>query len=126
MALDEKILTDVKSQLNIPTDTTSFDLDIITSINTSFMILHQLGLGPTEPFSIVDDTALWTNFMTDIAKYNGVKTYVYQRVRLIFDPPTTSHLLTALKDQIQELEFRLRDLFEYNKPVVVPVEEVIP
>lgn len=123
MALDEKILTDVKSQLNVPADTTAFDLDIITSINSAFMVLHQLGLGPTEPFFIVDDSALWTGFMTDIAKYNGVKTYVYQKVRLVFDPPTTAHLLSALKEQVQELEIRLRDLFEFNNP---PVEEVIP
>lgn len=123
MALDEKILTDVKSQLNVPADTTAFDLDLITSINTAFMVLNQLGLGPVDPFFIVDDTALWTGFMTDIQKYNGVKTYVYQKVRLVFDPPTTAHLLTALKEQVEELEFRLRDLFEFNNP---PVEEVIP
>ncbi len=123
MALDEKILTDVKSQLNVPTDTTAFDLDIITSINTAFMVLNQLGLGPAEPFFIVDDSALWTGFMTDIQKYNGVKTYVYQKVRLIFDPPTTAHLLSALKEQVEELEYRLRDLYQFNNP---PVEEVIP
>jgi hypothetical protein len=122
MALDEKILTDVKSQLNVPSDTTAFDLDIITGINTAFMVLHQLGLGPTEPFFIEDDSAVWSDFMTDIAKYNGVKTYVYQKVRLVFDPPTTAHLLSALKEQTQELEIRLRDLFEFNNPP----EEVIP
>lgn len=123
MALDEKILTDVKSQLNVPTDTTAFDLDIITSINTAFMVLNQLGLGPAEPFFIEDDSALWSSFMTDIQKYNGVKTYVYQKVRLIFDPPTTAHLLSALKEQVEELEYRLRDLYQFNNP---PVEEVIP
>lgn len=119
----DEILNDVKSQLNIPTDTTSFDLDIITSINTTFMVLNQLGLGPSDPFSIQNATALWTDFMSDIEKYNGVKTYVYQKVRLIFDPPTTAHLLTALKEQSTELEYRLRELFEYNNP---PIEEVIP
>lgn len=122
--MDEKILTDVKSQLNIPTDTTAFDLDIITAINTAFMVLHQLGLGPTEPFAIQDDTAVWADFMTDIAKYNGVKMYVYQKVRLSFDPPTTAHLLSSLKEQVEELEYRLRDLYAYNNPTVV--EEVIP
>lgn len=124
MALDEKILTDVKSQINVPTDSTAFDLDIVTSINSAFMVLNQLGLGPVDPFFITDaNTELWTDFMTDIAKYNGVKTYIYQKVRLVFDPPTTAHLLTALKEQIQELEFRLRDGYRYNNP---PVEEVIP
>lgn len=121
--MDEKILNDVKSQLNIPTDTTSFDLDIITSINTTFMVLNQLGLGPPDPFFIQDDTALWTDFMSDIEKYNGVKTYVYQKVRLVFDPPTTAHLLSALKEQSTELEYRLRELYEYNNP---PIQEVIP
>lgn len=118
MALDEKILTDVKSQLNVPTDTTAFDLDIISSINTAFMVLNQLGLGPADPFFIVDDSALWTNFMVDIQKYNGVKTYVYQKVRLIFDPPTTAHLLSALKEQVEELEYRLRDLYRFINPPV--------
>lgn len=120
---DGKILSDVKSQLNVSLDTTAFDLDIITGINTAFMILNQLGIGPNDPFSIVDDSASWTNFMVDINKYNGVKTYVYQRVRLIFDPPTTAHLLTALKEQTEELEFRLRDYYSFNNP---PIEEVIP
>lgn len=121
--MDEKILTDVKSQLNIPSDTTAFDLDIITAINSAFMVLHQLGLGPTEPFAIQDDTAVWVDFMTDIAKYNGVKMYVFQKVRLSFDPPTTAHLLSSLKEQVEELEYRLRDLYAYNNP---PVEEVVP
>lgn len=117
--MDEKILTDVKSQLNIPSDTTAFDLDIITAINSAFMVLHQLGLGPTDPFVIQDDNALWTGFMTDIAKYNGVKMYVYQKVRLSFDPPTTAHLLTALKEQVDELCYRLRDQYSfYNPPQV--------
>ena len=122
--MDEKILTDVKSQLNIPSDTTAFDLDIITAINSAFMVLHQLGLGPTEPFAIQDDSAVWVDFMTDIAKYNGVKMYVFQKVRLSFDPPTTAHLLSSLKEQVEELEYRLRDLYAYNNPS--PVEEVIP
>lgn len=121
--MDEKILIDVKSQLNIPTDTTAFDIDIITAINSAFMILNTLGLGPIEPFAIQDDSATWTNFMPDIARYNGVKLYVYQRVRLSFDPPTTSHLLSALKEQVSELEYRLCDLFKFHNP---PVEEVIP
>ena len=122
--MDEKILTDVKSQLNIPSDTTAFDLDIITAINSAFMVLHQLGLGPTEPFAIQDDTAVWVDFMTDIAKYNGVKMYVFQKVRLSFDPPTTAHLLSSLKEQVEELEYRLRDLYAYNNPPTL--EEVIP
>lgn len=121
--MDEKILTDVKSQLNIQSDTTAFDLDLITGINTAFMVLHQLGLGPTDPFAIEDDSAVWGDFMTDIAKYNGVKTYVYQKVRLSFDPPTTAHLLSALKEQVEELEYRLRDLYSYNNRP--PEEEVL-
>lgn len=121
--MDGKILLDVKSQLNIPADALTFDLDLITGINTAFMVLNQLGLGPTDPFSIEDDTALWSDFMDDIEKYNGVKTYVYQKTRLIFDPPLTAHLLTALNEQLRELEIRLRDQYEYNNPTVLIVEE---
>lgn len=121
--MDGKILTDVKSQLNISSDTTAFDLDIITSINSAFMVLHQIGLGPAVPFEIQNDTSVWTDFMVDIAKYNGVKMYVYQKVRLTFDPPTTAHLLSLLKEQVEELEYRLRDLYTFNNP---SVEEIIP
>jgi hypothetical protein len=64
-------------------------------------------VGPAQGFMIEDDTATWEDFLTDDLQLNSVKTYVYLRVRMLFDPPTTSYLLDAAKQQIQELEWRI-------------------
>jgi len=102
------ILTGTKKILGILEDYTVFDHDIITHINTAFSTLTQLGVGPAEGFMIEDETAEWVDFIDDTdLQYNSVKTYVYLRVRLMFDPPTTSYLIAAFQDQIRELEWRL-------------------
>lgn len=102
------ILNTIKTMLNIPIDGTYavFDNDIITHINSAFMTLKQLGVGPQVGFNIDDHTANWSDFI-DESRYNEVKTYVYLRVRLLFDPPGTSFLVTAIQDQIKELEWRI-------------------
>lgn len=102
------ILTGTKKILGILEDYTVFDHDIITHINTAFSTLTQLGVGPAEGFMIEDETAEWVDFIDDTdLQYNSVKTYVYLRVRLLFDPPTTSYLIAAFQDQVRELEWRL-------------------
>jgi hypothetical protein len=105
--METSILTSTKKILGIPDDYTVFDLDIITHINTAFSTLTQLGVGPAEGFMIEDNTAEWTDFIVDDLQYNSVKTYVYLKVRQLFDPPTTSYLITAFNEQIRELEWRL-------------------
>ena len=107
--MEQSILTSTKKILGIAEDYTVFDLDIITHINTAFSTLTQLGVGPAEGFMIEDATALWTDFdpVDDHLNYNAVKSYVFLRVRQLFDPPTTSYLITAYEKQIQELEWRL-------------------
>lgn len=105
--MEASILTSTKKILGIPDDYTVFDLDIITHINTAFSTLTQLGVGPAEGFMIEDDTAEWTDFIVDDLQYNSIKTYVYLKVRQLFDPPTTSYLITAFNEQIRELEWRL-------------------
>jgi hypothetical protein len=89
-----------------------FDLDIITHINSAFSTLTQLGVGPAEGFMIEDATAVWSDFIGDDIQYNSVKSYVFLRVRLLFDPPATSYLIAAYEKQIQELEWRLSVLRE--------------
>lgn len=103
------ILTETKKILGIEEDYTAFDLDIMTHINTVFSTLSQLGIGPAGGFAIEDDTATWDDFgdMVVDLELNMVKTYIYLRVRFIFDPPTTSYLLDAMKQQIEEFEWRL-------------------
>lgn len=115
MALEESILKSTKKKLNVDPDDLSFDLDIIDHINTAFSHLQQLGLGPDAGFQIEDDTANWADLFTGEPKLpilNALKTNVYLRVRLIFDPPEMSHLLAALERQIQESDWRLNVMRE--------------
>jgi len=106
--LSTSILTSTKKILGVSADDTVFDLDIITHINSAFSTLCQLGIGPATGFMIEDATAQWDDFLGDDWRFNSVKSYVYLKVRSLFDPPTTSYLLNAMKEQIQEFEFRLQ------------------
>ena len=103
----DSILTSVKKQLGIAEDYEHFDPDIIMHINSVFSILNQLGVGPPEGFSISDETSVWTDFIGDSLKLELVKTYVYLKIRLIFDPPTSSAVMDAFKQNIAELEWRI-------------------
>lgn len=100
------ILTSIKKLLGVEEEYTHFDSDIIIHINSAFMNLNQIGVGPTSGFRIQDATSEWSDFIerTDL---EGVKTYIYLKVRLIFDPPQMGYLVDAIKDQIKELEWRL-------------------
>ena len=104
----ESILTSIKKLLGIAEDYTHFDNDIIIHINSVFMILTQLGVGPSEGFYIEDDSAIWTDFISDPTKLQAVKTYIYLKVKMVFDPGSVgSSTLAAYERQIQELEWRL-------------------
>lgn len=105
--MEESILISIKKLLGILAEYTEFDTDIIMHINSTFMILTQLGIGPSDGFMIEDESSVWSDFISDSANLNLVKTYIYQRVRLMFDPPTSSMLLDALKEQIREFEWRM-------------------
>lgn len=105
--MEQSILTSTKKILGIAEDYTVFDLDIITHINSAFSTLTQLGVGPAIGFMIEDASVIWTDFIADDFQYNSVKSYVFLRVRQLFDPPTTSYLISAVERQIQELEWRL-------------------
>ena len=85
----------------------AYNVDSITHINTAFSTLNQLGVGPQAGFWIKGDTEVWGDFINDDAVMQAVKTYVYQKVKLIFDPPTSSSHLEAMKQSIAELEWRL-------------------
>ena len=103
------ILTSVKKLLGINAEYTHFDTDIIIHINSVLMILTQLGVGPEEGFVIENDKAVWTDFIpeADLMKTEAVKTYVYLKVRLLFDPPLSSAVIESINRQISELEWRL-------------------
>lgn len=101
------ILNDTKKNLGIAEDYTAFDIDVMMHINGALATLNQIGIGPAEGFEIVDDTAVWTDFFGADLRLNSVKTYVYLKTRLGFDPPATSFHLAALERQIEQLEWRL-------------------
>lgn len=103
----DNILSSIKKLLGIPTEETAFDSDIIMHINSVFMILNQLGIGPTNGFTISDDYALWSDFIPDGQNLELVKSYMYMKVRLMFDPPSSSAVLSAMEKSISELEWRL-------------------
>lgn len=117
--MDDSILNSTKKILGIEADYTAFDLDILTHINSVFSTLHQLGVGPIEGFTVEDDSATWSAFLDGDPRMNSVKTYIYMKVRLLFDPPGTSFLVDALNNQIRELEWRLnvsREETEWFEP----------
>lgn len=105
--MSNSILTSTKKILGIEDEYNAFDLDILTHINSVFSTLNQLGLGPVEGFMVEDALTEWSDFTNDDMRLNAIKTYVYLRVRMLFDPPTTSYHISAIKEQIQELEWRL-------------------
>lgn len=102
----DSILTSIKKMLGIIEEDESFDIDIIIHINTAFSTLTQLGVGPKEGFAIRDKTTLWTEFVDDI-RLENIRSYIYLKVRQVFDPPTNSAVLDAISRQISELEWRM-------------------
>ncbi len=103
----ESILTSVKKMLGITEEYTIFDADIITHINSVFSTLYQIGVGPKEGFSIESSTATWSDFVSDESRLKFVKSYVYLKVRMLFDPPLTSSVLTSMENMASEYEWRL-------------------
>ena len=110
----ESILDSIKKLLGISAEYTQFDDDIIMHINTVFLNLNQLGVGPAEGFFIEDNSTEWFDFIGEEVNYNAAKTYVYLKVKLLFDPPLSSAVLESTKNMISELEWRLITAAESN------------
>lgn len=105
--MNESILESIKKLLGIDTEYTVFDQDILIHINSVFMILRQLGVGPDEGYKITSKNNIWSEFSEDDVFIESVKTYVYLKVRMYFDPPQNSAFAQAIQAQIAELEWRL-------------------
>lgn len=103
----ESILTSVKKMLGITEEYDHFDMDIIMHINSVFMVLNQLGVGPEKGFYIEDDTATWADFLGDPTSLQMVKSYMGMKVRLLFDPPANGTVMKSIEQAISEFEFRL-------------------
>lgn len=105
--MTESILNTIKQMVGVEQNYDAFDMDLVVDINSALYSLRQLGVGPNEGFAISDDTAKWNDFIEDASLLGLVKTYVYLKVRLLFDPPTNSFLTASIDKQISEYEWRL-------------------
>ena len=101
------ILNSVKKMLGMPIEYGPFDGDIIVHINSVFANLAQMGVGPKDGFSISDSSTTWDEFIGEKTLINNVKSFMYLKVRLMFDPPTIGAVLESYNNQIKELEYRL-------------------
>jgi hypothetical protein len=104
---EASILKSVKRVLGLGDVTDEFDEDVIMHVNSAFQTLAQLGIGPETGFAIEDDTAQWDSFLGTNLLLSPIKSYIYLRVRLLFDPPTTSFHIASMERQIEQLEWRL-------------------
>ena len=103
----DSILTSIKKLLGITEEYEHLDQDIIIHINSVFMILTQMGVGPEDGFVIKDSTATWNDFTNDNRAIESVKTYMYLKVKLLFDPPASSSVMEAINRSINDIEWRL-------------------
>lgn len=103
----DSILTSVKKMLGIAEDYEHFDPDIIMHINSVFSILTQLGVGDSSGFTIEDKANTWDEFIDDDPRLQLIKSYMFLKVKMIFDPPTSSAAMESMNKQISEYEWRI-------------------
>lgn len=110
--MDDSILNSVKDMIAGGAIHEHFDNELIMHINTVIANLREIGIGPEEGFAIKDESATWSDLVGDSKKLEAVKSYVSFKVRMMFDPPTSSAVSEAIKANIQELEWRLGTTYE--------------
>ena len=101
------ILTYIKKMHGISEIDTSFDTDMIVHINKVFMILNQLGVGPSDGFYIEDSSLTWSDYVDNKYITSAIQSFIYAKVRLIFDPPTSPAVIEALTSSAKEDEWRI-------------------
>lgn len=111
----DSILNNVKKLLGIDSDDDSFDVDVMTIINSTILSLAQMGIGPSNGFIVTSIENEWTDWIvTPTINLEGVKTYLYLKTKLIFDPPTNSTVIEAFNKSLSELEWRMMLAVETN------------
>lgn len=105
--MQESILYSIKKMLGLDPDYAAFDIDIILHINSVFMILRQLGIGPEDGYAITGPDETWEDYLGSTKLLEAVKSYIYLKVRSVFDPPSNSYVMDAMQKQIAEYEWRL-------------------
>ena len=107
MALDQSIFRTIKSMLGPDDEYDAFDQDIIVFINSALSTLTQIGIGPSSGFRITGESETWSDLLGENSDLDSVKMYIYMKVRLAFDPPSSSSVLSAFQESCKELEWRL-------------------
>ena len=123
--MENSILLSTKKVLNVSPDDPSFDMDILTFINSAFSTLHDLGVGPVGGLVIEDEDAEWDELGEPMYQLSMIKTYTFLRVRMLFDPPGTSYLINAMNEQINSHEWRL-SVNRENSEWVSPIPPAVP
>lgn len=119
------ILSTIKQLLGVSEDADDFDQELIVFINFAMGILHRLGIGDTNVFSITNASTTWSQFLGTSKELEMAKTYVYMKVKLVFDPPTIGYVLEAYKEIVAETEFRLTnqaDIARIDSQIIVEGE----
>jgi hypothetical protein len=111
--LSDSILATIKKMLGLEDNYTPFDIDVKVFLNSALMTLQQIGVGPKEGFIVKDFTQTWNDFLPKDTMLEAVKTYLYLCVKMAFDPPSNSFVMDAMKQQKEELEWRLREQAEF-------------
>lgn len=106
------ILTSIKKLLGLMEDYTEFDSDITMCINSAIGILTQCGVGPVEGFRVTSKDETWEQFIGNDPRFEMIRTYIFLKTKIIFDPPTSSAVLECYKEQIKEYEIRLNYLVD--------------
>lgn len=105
--MNSSILLTIKKMLGIADDYTVFDQDIIVFINSTISVLRQIGVGPSTGYRITGPNETWSSLVGDATNLEEVKTYIYLRVKRLFDPPASSSVLESFNSEVKELEWRL-------------------
>lgn len=119
--MESIILETIKVMLGGPDLGESFDTDLLVHINSSAQILIDLGLIPKSDFKTIIKTTKWGDFLTNEGVLDFVKSFIYLKTKMVFDPPSSSYVSDALNRQITEFEFRIRLRCE---PAPAVIEEV--
>ncbi len=112
--MEDSILMTIRKMIGPSASYDVFDTDLIVNINAAFSRLSQLGVGPRPPFKIYDDTATWSDFMPAEETPDEVKQYIFLKTKMIFDPPASGTVANAYKEQIDLLEWTLKEVARFG------------
>ena len=115
MNTSDSILDTIKKLIGIDSEDDSFDVDILTAINSTIPALSQMGIGPKKGYIVLSRDNTWTDYIPNqTINLEGVKTYIYLKTKMIFDPPANSTTIEAFNKVMSELEWRMMLSVETN------------